>query len=420
MVVDIDYGRIRNARIAVCYSFFSLGFEMGVWAAILPNVKEDHDLNNSTLGGILVAAVFGALLALPIATVVLEKYGSRVSLITASVISALLFPLVGLKSHVAVFIVGVFLLGFGAGWADISMNAQAVLCEKVIGRSIMGLFHSLFAVGGLSGALFAGGMLNAGANSFQVTALNSLFILLPDLVFVWWLLSKEEQKFIEDNLLILREEYNLYQQPLLADRNSLFSPEKENSIHPHSVDIIFTSHSVEKDVDNASESKPLEASPSTISRSPLWNTIPIEELRDNEIEEDKNSKNVIPINYYMLYCISALCFLSYFGQGSIGDWSAIYFTDDLNASALESTYGYVGFELCVAIGTFFSDWFVNTFGRKWLLIWSGLLAGLGLLLVVLALAAHDHTLSLSIAILGFSISGFGLSAVSRIDLIIVG
>lgn len=402
----LDEGRIRNAKIAIAYYFFCLGSELGCWAGILPRIKKDHDLSNTTLGGILVAAVFGAILALPTVTMILEKYGSRFSLIAGGVISPLLFPVIGVNSHISIFIIAVFLLGFGSGWFDISMNAQAVLCEKVSGKATLGLFHCLYAIGGLSGALFGGGLLDAGANPLQVTFLGSIILLIPQLIVVWWLYDKEEQKYIEENQNIFEQEEQLIS-PLHRPSKQL--NDRQLSLPSSS----FSSSAVVADKDTVNNRNSLEEGkvflPSSITSSSLWNTMPSEDLAPINPDTPK------PINYTMLWSISALCFIGYFGQGSIGDWSAIYLSDDLNASALECTFGYVGFELFVAIGTFISDKFVNAFGRKLLLEISGILSAVGLFLAVMALSSSTHTGSMALAITGFSISGLGLSVVSLND-----
>jgi MFS family permease len=78
-----------------------------------------------------------------------------------------------------------------------------------------------------------------------------------------------------------------------------------------------------------------------------------------------------------------------------------------------STLGYVGFSLCVAFGRYFSDHFTVVIGRRQLLTYSGLLAAVGLGVVV---AGPSMTSSLQqsavVAIIGFSLCGVGLSAIS--------
>lgn len=79
-----------------------------------------------------------------------------------------------------------------------------------------------------------------------------------------------------------------------------------------------------------------------------------------------------------------------------------------------STLGYVGFSLCVAFGRYFSDYFAAVIGRRQLLAYSGLLAAAGLAVVVAGPSMTGSSLQQSavVAIVGFSLCGVGLSAIS--------
>ena len=50
------------------------------------------------------------------------------------------------------------------GVLDISMNAQAAAVEHGMGRAVMSSLHGLFSLGGVVGAVLAGGAMLAGAN----------------------------------------------------------------------------------------------------------------------------------------------------------------------------------------------------------------------------------------------------------------
>lgn len=41
--------------------------------------------------------------------------------------------------------------GFGMGLTDVSLNSQAMLCEKFSGQSTIGFFHAAYAFGALAG-----------------------------------------------------------------------------------------------------------------------------------------------------------------------------------------------------------------------------------------------------------------------------
>lgn len=370
MLCCSGFTRARKAKFAVSCYFFSMGSALGAWAGVLPQVKKDHGLNNSILGATLVAAVFGAIAALPLVTYFSQKFGSGFSLFLGGLILLLLYPIVGIKSHLAVFVLGVFGLGFGCGWADVSMNAQAVVCEKMTRSSTLGLFHSIMAIGGLLGALFAGFLIEQNYSVLQVTIFLSLLLLFPQLFLSWWLYTIQEEKLIDQNCFIHN---NMEYEKIDTEVNPL-----NTALFPAEADV-----PPEQDEPDA----PLD-----------W--------------QEYKSPSSDQINYSILYSIAFLCFLSYFGQGSIGDWSAIYLSNELEANAFECTFGFVGFELFVAIGTYYSDWFVMRFGRKILLQASGIVAAIGLALAVGAMSIKSHESSLILAVVGFSLSGLGMSVVT--------
>jgi MFS family permease len=374
-----NFTRARKAKFAVSCYFFSLGCVLGTWAGVLPQIKEDHDLSNSVLGGILVASIFGAILAMPCVSYFTENYGSGFSLFLGGLLLIVLTPIVGVKGHIAVFILGVFFLGFGAGWADMSMNTQAVVCEKMTRTSTLGMFHSIMAIGGLVGALYGGFLLSKGSSVLQITVLLSLLLLFPQLFLSWWLYSPQEEKLIDQNCFINNDSsYEKLENPLLFRNNS-----EDGSL-------------CEEYLDGADGGRTMAD----------W--------------QEFGGENNHTINYTLLYSVAFLCFLSYFGQGSIGDWSAIYLATDLDSNALECTFGFVGFELLVAVGTYYSDRFVMQFGRKLLLQLSGILAAIGLVFVVVANSIVDHNTALSVAVIGFSISGLGMSVVPPAVISITG
>jgi MFS family permease len=383
---------------------------MGNWAGILPQIKKNHNLNNTVLGGILIAAVFGALLALPVVSGVTEKYGSGVSLFFGGLALLFLYPLLGINAHISLLVIGIFFLGFSAGWADISMNAQAVVCEKMTRISTLGLFHSLFAIGGLIGALFGGGLLDLGHSVLQITILFSLLMLFPQLFLSWWLYSLQEEKLINSNCFIdndlsydkLSSSDAFNDKSCLAGNPLMFPAVEHDSSHSRHSSSLFRSSS------NSS------AQPETVLQNENGNASGKADLVGWQEYADSNgngTSNEPVIDYSLLFALSFLCFLSYFGQGSVGDWSAIYLNNDLEANNFECTFGYACFELFVAVGTFLSDYFVMNFGRKLLLQLSGIVSAVGLGIVVSAISVNNHTYSLITATIGFGICGLGMSVV---------
>ncbi|MBS1565622.1 MAG: MFS transporter [Bacteroidetes bacterium] len=98
------------------------------------------------------------------------------------------------------------------------------------------------------------------------------------------------------------------------------------------------------------------------------------------------------------------CFAAMSCEGTMIDWSAIYFKTAVNASGKAATWGFVIYMTAMTIGRFTGDRLANHFGIKKMLQYSGLLIGSGLLIASLL----PYGISAGI---GFIMTGFGVSCV---------
>ncbi len=384
---------------------------MGNWAGILPTVKLEQNLSNEILGAILVAAVLGAMVALPVVSWVTKRWGSGIALFLGAMLTLFLFPIVGIKTHIAVFITGVFLLGFGVGWADVSMNGQAVLCEKMTRLPTLGLFHSVYALGGLVGAFIGGVLIQRGLNVFGEIFTICAVLLVPQVFFSCWLYSQQEERlFLGSNVTMFQYDHGY------EKLDSSHATDAHRMIGLPSSDFVAIREPLldaEENVGNSSDANN-EISDGNMLHNQILASSTNQRIDDGssgQTEWQEFDSNPSQVDYRSLITVSALCFLGYFGYGSIGDWSAIYLTEDLNSDPLESTLGYVGFSLFVALGTYGSDWFVVKIGRRRLLQLAGIVGALGLAIAVIAISVQGKKRSLACAIIGFSVSGMGLSVV---------
>jgi MFS family permease len=143
---------ISPSRIAVKLIFFINGFVHANLAARFPRVQELFDIDNGTLGFVLLSSSVGALLAMPFTGWLIIRNGSRRITIFSIFLYCIFVPLVplmpGLPGLVALF----FIMGLTAGMLDVSMNSQAVMVEKIHEKPIMTSFHALFSIGMVAGA----------------------------------------------------------------------------------------------------------------------------------------------------------------------------------------------------------------------------------------------------------------------------
>jgi MFS family permease len=149
-------GAVLNARNAVLTTFFLNGFAFATWASRIPAIRETLDLGPGRLGLLLLSVSVGAVLALPSSGGSVQRYGARRVVMVAAVVEGVGLALVaggaGVVASVPVTAVGLFLVGFGSGTWDVSMNVEGAEVERRLGRSVMPRFHAGFSLGTVAGA----------------------------------------------------------------------------------------------------------------------------------------------------------------------------------------------------------------------------------------------------------------------------
>lgn len=173
----------RNAVVAV---FFAQGFLFASWTAHIPHVKAHLNLGNGSLGLVLLGAPVGSILAMFLASRLLQRLGSRTLVRIALVGYCLAGPLIGLGDSVAVFFAAFLLWGLFLGSLDVSMNAQAITVESRVRRKLMPGFHGSWSLGSLMGS--GAGVLGVGLGWSLSTQL--LVYAIPLLLVVGWLTTK--------------------------------------------------------------------------------------------------------------------------------------------------------------------------------------------------------------------------------------
>ena len=144
------------ARNAVLATFFLNGFAFATWASRIPSVRHALDLTPGNLGLLLLAASVGAVVALPSTGGSVQRFGARRVVIAGSLVEAAGLMVVavgvGVLESVPATAVGLFLVGFGTGTWDVSMNVEGAEVERLLARSVMPRFHASFSLGTVAGA----------------------------------------------------------------------------------------------------------------------------------------------------------------------------------------------------------------------------------------------------------------------------
>jgi MFS family permease len=371
---------------AITWFFFNEGATIGIWAALIPEVKQVHHISNTMLGIVLIGAVGGALLSMPVSAFCVGKFGSAISTLLGSLASGALMCIVGIDAPLWLLVVGMICLGFGVAWVDISANAQAVLLEKYMKDNKLGLCHGLYAVGGFVGALIGGGLSTTNLSLVTNFLLMYAAGIIPSILAYFYLFQYSEEKVINRSTSQAKDDEAMNQsldEPIVASDSMIYSPLPNSETAPDNIE--------------KQEEVSIEIGRSTN------NTLP---------EAESNSRS-------LLIGLCLLGGLAYFGEGSIGDWSAIYLCDTLHATTLQGSFGFALFQVFVAIGRYYSDKIAKIYSRHRLLQASGVISAIGIAIVVVAPVFSD-SIALYIAVLGFGVTGIGLSAVAPTVISVAG
>ncbi|WP_316824390.1 MFS transporter [Pedobacter miscanthi] len=127
---------------------------------------------------------------------------------------------------------------------------------------------------------------------------------------------------------------------------------------------------------------------------------------------DHNSKPDVPVEKTkfftmpqgILVLLGVIAFCSMATEGTMFDWSAIYFEDVVKLPHNKAIIGYASFMFMMASGRFLGVYLIGKFGRKNLLQISGAIISIGMALAVIFP-------NIIVAIFGFMLIGLGVSSI---------
>jgi MFS family permease len=150
---------LARARIGAAAIFLLLGLGMGLWVVHIPVVQKDLALSDGVLGIALFAVVAGAIASMPLSGWAATVRGSRPVVRLTTVIFCIGLALPLFAPTFLLLLASGFVLGFGMGGLDVSVNAQAVTVERRMRRPIMSSLHAFYSLGGLIGSAVGGFLL---------------------------------------------------------------------------------------------------------------------------------------------------------------------------------------------------------------------------------------------------------------------
>ncbi|TAG12604.1 MAG: MFS transporter [Sphingobacteriia bacterium] len=301
----------QTNRIAIASYFFIAGISFASWASRIPDIKASLKLSDAALGGVLFALPVGSIFSLPISGWLVARWGSRNTLLLASICYPLILILLGGSSSVVQLVSLLLVFGFFGNMMNISVNTQAIGVEALYSRSIMASFHGIWSLAGFMGAAVGTLLISYHVNPFQHFAIISALM----------------------------------------------------------IGLSFYMRSSTLPKDAVGGDQPIFARPDAA---------------------------LLKLGLISFCCMAA--------EGTMFDWSGVYFQKVVKAPPSLVTLGYASFMGTMAIGRFIGDRLVLKFGKKEILKASGITIAMGLLSAVVFPNIYMATI-------GFLLVGFGVSSV---------
>ncbi|MCJ1714951.1 MFS transporter [Curtobacterium sp. VKM Ac-2922] len=146
----------RLHRVALFATSTMTGFGIASWITRTPSVRADLGASIEAMGFVLFGLSIGSMLGILGAGVLLRRIGPKPLILAGGalpVVGTLLVGLLAPAQLAAGVWAGLFLIGFGAGIAEIGLNVEAAAVERVIDRPVVPVLHACFSLGSVAGGI---------------------------------------------------------------------------------------------------------------------------------------------------------------------------------------------------------------------------------------------------------------------------
>jgi predicted MFS family arabinose efflux permease len=141
-----------SPRLATFLVFGVNGAMIGTWVAHIPWLQDHLGVSKATLGLCLLCMAAGAVVAMPLTGLILDRRPSASVARWSTLAFCLLLPLPLLATSPLVLAPILFVFGASNGAMDVAMNAHGVAVQEKLGRPVMSSFHGGWSVGGFVAA----------------------------------------------------------------------------------------------------------------------------------------------------------------------------------------------------------------------------------------------------------------------------
>ena len=169
-------------RISTYTGYIILGFAFGMWAMLVPFVKDRLHIDKAELGFLLLQIAFGAVISMFFTGLTAAKIGCRKTVILSTSLIIICLLVLSVSGNIFIMAVFMFLFGASLGMLDVTLNIQGALVEEGMKRNLMAGFHSMYSFGVFFGILIVTYLLK------HFTYITAVFII-TGLIFLLLVLS---------------------------------------------------------------------------------------------------------------------------------------------------------------------------------------------------------------------------------------
>ncbi len=127
--------------------YILLGFGFGLWAMMIPFVKERLSIDKAQLGLMLLTIAAGAVISMFFTGYAAAKFGCKKTVILSSLFILFTLPVLAVSESVIVMILFMFIFGMGLGMLDVTLNIQGAVIEEGLKKHLMAGYHSMYSFG---------------------------------------------------------------------------------------------------------------------------------------------------------------------------------------------------------------------------------------------------------------------------------
>lgn len=145
----------QKQRIALSAYFLLSGICFSSWASRIPTIKDNFNLNEDSLGNLLMVMPASAVIGIPLSGWLVSKFDSRIPLQVASFTFLLSLLSVGFAPSIWFIVASLVVFSISLRVINISINTQSISIQEKFEKKIVGSFHGIWSIGGILGVFFS-------------------------------------------------------------------------------------------------------------------------------------------------------------------------------------------------------------------------------------------------------------------------